>query len=67
MVAVATGKWNAKDLQARGTFEATFLIPEVDGSCSLLYTYAATGECLAFADFSLGMPVIKLNAELVRK
>jgi len=75
-VALASGKWNAKNLGARGTFEATFLVPVaaadigvVCASFGLAYfnPFTPTVECLEFADFSLGFPVIKLNAELVRK
>jgi hypothetical protein len=72
-VALASGTWKSKKLHARGSFSATFLIPIPDstGTCGLGLAYynpfAGTYDCLAFGDFSLGAPVVKVTAELTKK
>jgi len=71
-LAFMSGKWESRQLDARGTFKGTFSVPFPDPTktCPTGFAYldADTGglECLAATETSLGRPVTRLVATFLK-
>ncbi len=70
-VALMAGRWKSKSLDARGTFNGTFLVPFPDPSkqCATGFAYldpSAGFQCLDATEISLGHPVTKVVATFLK-
>lgn len=65
-IATVSGTWSAAKPAAHGTFTGTFHVPIPVGNCSLGWAYFDDPDvqCLSGTDFSLDVPITRLNATL---
>jgi hypothetical protein len=70
-IALMAGRWQSRQIGARGTFKGTFLVPFPDPTktCATGFAYLdpdAGLQCLTPAETSLGRPVTKVVATFLR-